>query len=111
MSQRRFDITITDVAEADLEELYDYTCEMRSVEMVQILLDKVQEIVATLEAFPERGSRPIELQIIGTSEIRQLLQWPYRIICEINGSVVEVFAVVDGRRDSQTLLQSRLLRR
>jgi toxin ParE1/3/4 len=111
LSDIAFNVLIAEVAEADLEALYDFVCETRSVEVADALLDKIQEIVGTLTTFPERGSCPIELLEIGTSEIRQLLQWPYRVIYEINGTVVEVFAVVDGRRDMRTLLQSRLLSR
>jgi toxin ParE1/3/4 len=111
MSELSFDVIISDIAERDLEALYDYVTETRSSDVAVELLDKIQEVVDTLRAFPQRGSCPIEFQGVGESEIRQLLQWPYRVIYAINGSVVEVFAVVDGRRNMRTLLQSRLANR
>jgi toxin ParE1/3/4 len=111
MSDLWFEVVLADIAEADLEALYDYVCKTRSVEVAGALLDKIQKVVETLKSFPQRGSCPIELQGAEENEIRQLIQGPYRVIYEINGSVVEVFAVVDGRRNMRTLLQSRFLNR
>jgi toxin ParE1/3/4 len=111
MSEKRFEVIIAAVAEADLEAIYNYLQENRSEESAVALLDKLQEVVNTLGTFPQRGSCPMELMDVKDSEIRQLFQWPYRIVYEVNGSIVEVFAIVDGRRDLRALLQSRRVRR
>jgi toxin ParE1/3/4 len=111
MSDVEFHVTIAEIAEADLEGIYDYICKTRSVDLADALLDKVQQVVDTLKTFPERGSHPVEFRDGGGDDIRQLILWPYRVIYEINGTVVEVFAVLDGRRDARTLLRSRLLSR
>ena len=107
MSDGSFHVIIAVTAEADLEVLHSYLCETRSVASPDALLDTLQTVLDTLKTFPQRGACPNELQDVGESEIRQLVQWPYRVIYEINGSVVDVFAIVDGRRDMRTLLQNR----
>jgi toxin ParE1/3/4 len=111
MSDVKYDVIIAEAAESDLEALHAYLSETRSFAAADVLLDKIQKVLDTLKAFPQRGSHPNELQDSGESEIRQLIQWPYRVIYEINGTVVEVFAVVDGRRDMRTMLQNRALTR
>jgi toxin ParE1/3/4 len=107
MSDTRFEVIIAETAENDLEALFDYVSETRSVAIANALLDKIQRLLDALSIFPQRGSCPRELEGFEESEVRQLMEWPYRVIYEINGTVVDVFAVVDGRRDIQTLLQNR----
>jgi toxin ParE1/3/4 len=111
MSGIEFDVTIAEIAEADLEALYDYVCKTRSVDIADSMLDKLQQIIGTLKTSPERGTRPDEFIDGGGDKIRQLILWPYRVIYEISGAVVEVFAVLDGRLDARTLLKSRLYSR
>lgn len=60
----------------------------------------VQRIVHRLEqlrVFPESGSLVSEFST--SPDIRQLLEWPYRIIYRIRGDAIEVLAVIHGRRD------------
>ena len=73
------------------------------------MLDRIEEAVESLAAFPERDSHPKELLSIGIREYRQILLRPYRVIYRLIGQRVYVYLVVDGRRDMQTLLARRLL--
>jgi len=66
-------------------------------------------VVATLAAFPERGSFPKELLALGIREYRETYFKPYRVIYRIAGKRVYVYLVADGRRDMQTMLARRLL--
>jgi len=59
----------------------------------------VQRIATRLEqvrVFPASGAPVAEVE---TPEIRQLLEWPYRIIYRSRSDVIEVLAIVHGRRD------------
>jgi mRNA-degrading endonuclease RelE of RelBE toxin-antitoxin system len=42
---------------------------------------------------------------------RQLSVWPYRILYTVDGDVVTIAVVADGRRNFAALLEQRLLQR
>ena len=107
----RFDVELTQGAEDDLEAIYDYLAENRSVDDAEALLDALLEKVAMLERFPLRGNVPKELDALGIREFRQVQLWPYRLIYRVAGGTVFILLIADGRRDMQTLLEARLLGR
>jgi toxin ParE1/3/4 len=67
------------------------------------------EVMEELAQFPERGSYPKELVALGIKEYRQTSFKPYRLICRVVGSQVVIYLIVDGRRDTQSVLARRLL--
>lgn len=68
----------------------------------------METVVNSLNDFPKRGRFPKELLNLGIRQYRQIIVKPYRIIYEILAEQVIVHAVLDGRRDIQTLLTQRL---
>lgn len=105
----KYEVRLTQGAEDDLAALHDYMCVHRSPEEADMLLDQVLEKVEGLEHFPERGSIPKELELLGIREFRQLVLGPYRLIYRIVGTAVFISVIADGRRDMQALLERRLL--
>lgn len=62
----------------------------------------VQRIVHRLDqvrAFPESGSVVAEA---ASPSVRQVIEWPYRIIYRHRADVIEVLAIIHGRRERQT---------
>jgi toxin ParE1/3/4 len=104
-----FEVLLTRDAAGDLEALYDYIAEHDAPSKADYVLDRIQKVVDTLAAFPERGSYPKELLALGIREYRQTFFKPYRVIYRIIGQHVYVYLIVDGRRDMQALLERRLL--
>jgi len=104
-----FEVLMTRDAAGDLEELYDYIAEHDAPSKADYVLDRLQKVLDTLAAFPERGSYPKELLALGIREYRQTFFKPYRVIYRIIGQRVYVYLIVDGRRDMQALLERRLL--
>jgi toxin ParE1/3/4 len=104
----RFDVLFTEDAERDLEELYDYIAEHDTPGNAAHVLDRIEETLERLNAFPERGSHPKELLALGIRDYRQTFFKPYRIIYRIVERRVYVYLIVDGRRDMQSLLARRL---
>jgi toxin ParE1/3/4 len=104
-----FDVRLTRGAEIDLEALHGYVKDNRSVEQADSLLDRLLAAIETLETFPLRGSVPKELGALGIREFRQILVEPYRLIYRLSGKTVFVMVIADGRRDTQALLERRLL--
>jgi toxin ParE1/3/4 len=105
----RFDVLLTEGAERDLEELYDYIAAHDTPANAARVLDRIENTLQSLYTFPERGSHPKELLALGIREYRQTFFKPYRLIYRIVGQRVYVYLIVDGRRDMQALLARRLL--
>lgn len=106
----RYDVLLTEGAERDLEDLYDYIAEFDSPANAATVLDQLMAVVEGLATFPERGVYPQELLALGIREYRQIFFKPYRVIYRVVGKKqVFIYLIVDGRRDMQSLLARRLL--
>jgi toxin ParE1/3/4 len=106
---KRFQVSLTEDAARDLDEIFDYIAEHDDPSKANHVLDRIEEVVESLALFPERGSHPKELLSLGIRDYRQTFFKPYRVIYRIVGQRVYVYLIVDGRRDLQTLLARRLL--
>ena len=104
-----FEVLLTAGAEQDLEDIYDYVAESDSPAKADYVLTRLAEAANRLAAFPDRGSRPKELQALGIRDYRQTFFKPYRIVYRVIGRQVFIYLIADGRRDMQALLQRRLL--
>ena len=102
-------VFLTQDAESDLEELYDYIALHDAPQKADYVLDRIEKAFTRLSEFPERGAYPKELLALGIREYREIFFKPYRIICRVMDKKVYVLLIADGRRDMQTLLQRRLL--
>lgn len=105
----RREVLLTEDAERDLEEIYDYIAEFDSPRNADRVLDRLLEVTERLAAYPERGSQPGELRSLGVQEYRQGFFKPYRVIYRVIGDQVIIYVIADGRRDMQSLLSRRLL--
>lgn len=104
----RYKVLLTADAERDLDELYDYIAGHDTPGNAAHVLDRIEEALGRLSAFPERGAYPKELLALGIREYRQTFFKPYRMIYRVHGERVYVYLIADGRRDMQTLLARRL---
>ncbi len=103
-------IFILQEAEDDIFELYKYIFENDLKESATYVYDQLQDTINRLEEYPERGHYPPELERIGVTGFREIHFKPYRIVYEIDGRQVFIHAVLDGRRDIQSLLERRMFR-
>ena len=106
----RFNVNLIIDAETDLFDIYLYVAQHDSPEKATRLLENLEKTVLRLETTPLRGICPPELEGIGVFEFREIFFKPYRIIYEVKKTNVYVHCIIDGRRDLQDLLQTRLLR-
>ena len=104
----RHEVLLTEDAQSDLEEIYDYIAEFDSLANAQRVLNRLMEAAERLTSFPERGAYPRELLALGIREYREVRFKPYRVIYRILRPRVYVYLIADGRRDMQTLLARRL---
>ena len=106
----RYHVSLTGGAEGDLDIICAQIEEQRGSDSVEEWLDKFEDAIGSLEAFPDRGSVPPELAAIGIKDFRQKQFKPYRIIYRVVEARMFVLVVAHGSRNFQSLLQERLLR-
>lgn len=107
----RYAVLLTEEAEHDLEEIYDYIAKFDSLARADHVLDQLLSLTENLSIFPERGIFPRELQELGIREYRQRYFKPYRVIYRIIAKQMFIYLIADGRRDMSSLLSRRLLER
>jgi len=106
----RYRVLLSADAERDIDDIARYAASQDGMARAERLLAALIEVCRKLEGFPERGNIPKEFDAIGVDDYREAHFKPYRILYEIMADRVTVHAVLDGRRDMQTLLRDRLMR-
>ena len=101
-------VSLTESAARDLEEIYDYVAQHDAPRKADSLLRKIEKVFMSLADSPDRGSHPKELAALGIRDYRQVFFKPYRIIYRMADKHVYVMLIGDGRRDMQSLLERRL---
>jgi toxin ParE1/3/4 len=107
---RRFAVEWAEVARADLDELLDFI-EQEEPGAALAVLKRLEQAAMRLESMPLRGRVVPELGRRNIRLYRELIVRPWRIIYRVGTGRVLVLAVLDGRRDLEGLLLTRLLRR
>ncbi len=107
MIERR--VLWTRTARRDLDAIVAYIA-TDSIENALSVLGRLQERADSLTTAAERGRLVPELRSIGVQQYRELVDRPWRIIYRIEPDSVMVLAVLDGRRELETLLLERLVR-
>lgn len=108
-SRSTFEVLWTEVALADLEDVVGFI-EEEDPGAASTVLDRLEQAAQKLEQHPNRGRVVPELARFELRLYRELIVKPWRIIYRVGQRRVLVMAVLDGRRDLESLLLSRLLR-
>jgi toxin ParE1/3/4 len=106
----KYDVQITEGALGDLDAIRSFIAAQRGEESAEEWMNGFEEVIDSLERFPERGAVPQPLIDLGIDTFRQLPMPPYRIVYEVIGKRVFVILIAHTKRDFQSLLQERLLR-
>jgi len=105
-----YQVYILEDAEQDIKDIYFYVAYNDSKANALKLIDELESACFTLDNLPERGVVPHELKEIGVIDYLQIICFSYRIIYQIDQQQVFIHAVLDGRRDMPSLLETRFLR-
>ena len=101
------EIIISEFAEADLDEIVAYYYS-RSPDYVERIISEFEENVDSLQKHPKSGRTVPELEHQGITKYRELIQEYYRIIYEISGNKIIVHTIIDGRRNFEDIIISKL---
>lgn len=102
-------VIISRFAEEDLNEIIDYYYSL-SQQYVEKTVRLFEENVMSLKTFPLRGRVVPELERQGYTQFRELIQGYYRIVYEVVDNIVIVHVVIDGRRNFEDIIFSKLSR-
>ena len=103
------EIIVSDFAEHDLNEIADYYFS-RSPDYVERIISEFEENVMSLQKHPKSGKTVPELERQGITKYRELIQEYYRIDYEISGKKVIIHTIIDGRRNFEDIIISKLSR-
>lgn len=106
---KSYQVLWTHTAQQDLLEIIDYIAQ-DSVDDALVILHKLETKAALLVTLPNRGRIVPELLHTGISQYRELINAPWRIVYRVENRQVLIMAVLDSRRDLQTVLLGRLAR-
>ena len=104
-----YQVLWTHTAQHDLTEIIEYIAQ-DSVDNALAILHKLETKAALLITLPHRGRIVPELLHTGISHYRELVSAPWRIVYRVENRQVLIMAVLDSRRDLQTLLLNRIAR-
>ena len=85
----------TEHAVAQLASIAEYVS-LSSPVYAEHLVDRLAQRLDQAREFPESGRVVPEL---GRAEIRELLEWPYRLVYRVHADAIEVLSVLHGRQE------------
>jgi toxin ParE1/3/4 len=109
MKTRALRVVWTAVAAGDLERIATYLTSESPMRAATII-DRIVERAESLASLPSRGRTPPELRSIGDRTWRELQEPPWRIVYRRLDEVIQIHAVLDGRRNLEDILMERMLK-
>ena len=106
---RKYSVQFARIAEGDIISIVDFIAADDPAAALNVL-NQLEAAAASLEKFPDRGRIVPELEAIGLVTHRELVLAPWRMIYRIDGRLVYVVAVFDGRRNLEDVLLDRVVR-
>lgn len=104
-----FEVRWSAIAVADVEDILRYTARNWSPRAARALHAALRRKVRTLAKHPRRCRVVPELQRLGVFAFREMIASPHRLVFRLEGKIVTLVAVLDGRRDLEELLLARAL--
>ena len=106
----KYEVRITEGALGDLDAIRSFIGVHRGDDSADEWMAGFDNIIDSLEQFPDRGFVPPPLLDLGIDTFRQISMLPFGIVYEVSGTKVFVVLIAHTKRDFQSLLQERLLR-
>ena len=102
-------IIVSRFAEDDLNEIIGYYDSL-SHSYVAKNVKLFESNILSLREFPMHGRIVPELSKHGITRYRELIQGYYRIVYEIDRETIIVHTIIDGRRNFEEIIFSKLVR-
>jgi toxin ParE1/3/4 len=99
----------TKFAEDDLIEILDYYVD-KNPDYIPKLVKRIDIRLEELRTFPEKGRVVPELEKKSITDYRELIEGYYRIIYHAKDQNVFVLSIIDGRRNFEEIIVTKLMR-
>jgi len=96
-------------AEADLKDLRRHIIKNFGNDTWTVSYEKIKQSVAMIEAHPQAGRVPEELENLNAAQYRQVISGRNRLIYEVRMDIAYIHIVCDTRRDLKSLLMRRMV--
>ena len=103
------EVIVSQFAEDDLNEIVEYYFSL-SQNYVEKIISEFEENIMSLKKQPRSGRVVPELEKQGILQYRELIQGYYRIVYEISDDKVIIHTIIDGRRNFEDIIISKLSR-
>ncbi len=103
------EVIVSRFAEDDLNEIIEYYFSL-SQNYVEKLISEFEKNIMSLQRHPKSGRVVPELEKQGILRYRELIQEYYRILYEISDNKIIVHTIIDGRRNFEDIIISKLSR-
>ena len=103
------EVIVSQFAEDDLNEIVEYYF-LLSQNYVEKIISEFEENIMSLKKHPRSVRVVPELEKQGILQYRELIQSYYRIVYEISDDKVIIHTIIDGRRNFEDIIISKLSR-
>ncbi|AIN94307.1 hypothetical protein JO40_09500 [Treponema putidum] len=103
------EVIVSRFAEDDLNEIVGYYFSL-SPNYVEKIVSEFEKNIMSLQNNPKSGRIVPELERQGISQYRELIQGHYRIVYEISEDKLIFHTIIDGRRNFEDIIISKLSR-
>lgn len=103
------EVIVSRFAEDDLNEIAEYYFSL-SQQYIEEVISEFEKNIMSLQNNPKSDRLVPELERQGISQYRELIQGYYRIVYEISEDKVIVHTIIDGRRNFEDIIISKLSR-
>ncbi len=103
-------VIIPNSVKKDIEEIIEYYI-VEKPDYAQKIFESIISRINSLKYFPQKGRVVPELLEYNINEYRELIESYWRIIYRIENNHVELFTIIDSRRNVQDLLVEKLKRK
>ncbi len=105
-----YKIRVPNSVKKDIDEIVNYYIDERP-DYARKVYDSFLIRINSLKIYPEKGRIVPELLDYNINEYRELIESYWRIIYRIENDTVEIFTIIDARRNVQDLLVEKLKRK
>ena len=106
---KNYTVNVNKTAKNDLKEIVKYISKGNPMNALDVL-KRIEDLINSLNHFPEKGGYVPELLNNNIKDYRQLIEYPWRIIYRIDKNTVYVLLIIDSRRNTQDILIERLMK-
>jgi len=105
---KKFNIKWASPALDDLDEIIEYISKTNLTYSIKVM-DKIYEQVSKLDMYPERCRIVPELEKYGYLIYRQLVVDYWKVVFKIEGNIVYIMLIIDGRRNIEDIILKKIL--